>query len=362
MIVHIMPRDKFSHDMVLFFEKNYEDLVFHHYLYGSALKGYKTPDAAHLVEIKKETSLREIMSFFKDILTCDAIILDWCEGRIASLLYLLGRIKNTAIMFWGGELMWKQEPRLDSGVISRIVRHYTQKAVHEAGAILTLTPADLHVIEKCYAPTGACLPATMWTDEWGGRAEYCKSNVEHDAVRVLVGNSATRSNRHLETLGLLAKYANEDIEIILPLSYGDKEYARSVATHARMLFGEKAKVIDDFLEIDKYTELLSTIDIGVFNNDRQQALGNIRVLLRFGAKVFLSDDSGMISFFSKEGHCVHSVSEIAELDFKFFVENDAEEIEKNIRAGSKAGLKTKALHQWDDIFAVLLENMKSASV
>lgn len=129
-----------------------------------------------------------------------------------------------------------------------------------------------------------------------------------------------------------------------------------------MLFGEKVIVIEEFLDIDKYTELLSTIDVGIFNTDRQQALGNIRVLLRFGAKVFLSDDSGMIPFFSEEGYCVHSVSEISKLDFKLFVENDIEEIDKNIRVGSKAGLKTKALRQWDDIFALLLDKMRSASV
>lgn len=361
MIVHIMPRDKFSHDMVLFFEKNYAGLDFHHYLYGNAHKGYKTPDAANLVEMEKETSLHEIIIFLKDILTCDAVILDWCEGRIASLLYLLGRIKRTAILFWGGELMWKQEPRSDSGVISRIVRHCNRKAIHEAGAILTLTPADLQIIDNCYAPTGVCLPATMWTDERGERTDpFC--NREHDAVRILVGNSATRSNRHIETFELLAKYADKSIEIILPLSYGDEEYARSVSDYARMLFGEKVIVIEEFLDIDKYTELLSTIDVGIFNTDRQQALGNIRVLLRFGAKVFLSDDSGMIPFFSEEGYCVHSVSEISKLDFKLFVENDIEEIDKNIRVGSKAGLKTKALRQWDDIFALLLDKMRSASV
>lgn len=129
-----------------------------------------------------------------------------------------------------------------------------------------------------------------------------------------------------------------------------------------MLFGEKVIVIEEFLDIDKYTELLSTIDVGIFNTDRQQALGNIRVLLRFGAKVFLSDDGGMIPFFSEEGYCVHSVSEISKLDFKLFVENDIEEINKNIRVGSKAGLKTKALRQWDDIFALLLDKMRSASV
>ena len=46
---------------------------------------------------------------------------------------------------------------------------------------------------------------------------------EKQIINILIGNSATETNNHIEVLDLLSKFKNEDIKIYVPLSYGDME-------------------------------------------------------------------------------------------------------------------------------------------
>lgn len=95
-------------------------------------------------------------------------------------------------------------------------------------------------------------------------------------------------------------YKNEDIKIVLPLSYGDISYAETIETYARTLYGDKVLILRENLGFLDYVKLIKTIDIAIFDYKHQSALGNIMLLLLWGKKfiyllkVFYSKDLKMM--------------------------------------------------------------------
>ncbi|MCQ2386818.1 MAG: TDP-N-acetylfucosamine:lipid II N-acetylfucosaminyltransferase, partial [Clostridia bacterium] len=70
--------------------------------------------------------------------------------------------------------------------------------------------------------------------------EYISPSDHPGETRILLGNSANPSNCHEQGLKLLKAYANENIRIICPLSYGGpQEYAEKTAALGKELFGAK---------------------------------------------------------------------------------------------------------------------------
>ena len=117
------------------------------------------------------------------------------------------------------------------------------------------------------------------------------SKVEEN--RIIIGNSATQENHHLEVFDMLEHLKNEDIKIFCPLSYGDNEYGKKVAEEGARIFGEKFVPIFDFMNYEEYLKFLSEIKIGIFYNDRQQAMVNIEMMIIMGKKVFIRKNTSM---------------------------------------------------------------------
>jgi dTDP-N-acetylfucosamine:lipid II N-acetylfucosaminyltransferase len=113
---------------------------------------------------------------------------------------------------------------------------------------------------------------------------------EGECKRILVGNSAAPTNRHVEILESLKAYGG-NFEILCPLSYGDKQYAQSVIDIGKRLFGDRFIPLTDFLDARSYAEVLNSVDVAVFNHMRQEALGNIFALLYLKKKVYIRSET-----------------------------------------------------------------------
>lgn len=101
-----------------------------------------------------------------------------------------------------------------------------------------------------------------------------------------MGNSATKTNCHIEIFNKLSKYDwIHELEIICPLSYGnEEEYRDYVIKVGYEKIGNKFKPITEYISLTKYIELLNSCDVGVFNNNRQQGGSTILYLTRLGKK------------------------------------------------------------------------------
>ena len=342
--VHVMPKEKFSKGFVAFTNTAFPDSNIYFILYGPERIGYETPDANNVIFVDdfKSVSLDEANK--KILRECSLIVLNWVEWRLAVKLYRYH--KKTAFLFWGGDL----EGALSNGAKS-LSRLSKSLLVRRASSIITLIPGDLANVELLTAKHGnwylasiydetECIENRRFFDEW----KECKP------IRVLVGNSATPSNRHKEIFRLLSEYKNEEIEVLVPLSYGCESYRNEVLQSGRELLGATFRPILDYMNREQYRELLSTISVGVFNHNRQQGLGNIQLLMGNGAKIFIADDGPMWKDFAEEGRIVYPTRLIETMSFADFVEYSEDEAIVNFQFVCRSALYGKSVSEWQKIY------------
>ncbi|MBD3611205.1 MAG: TDP-N-acetylfucosamine:lipid II N-acetylfucosaminyltransferase [Hydrogenovibrio crunogenus] len=132
-------------------------------------------------------------------------------------------------------------------------------------------------------------------------------------TKVLVGNSASFTNNHLEAfefLQQLAKPEESKLQVIAPLSYGDDCCKQAVIEKGVSCFGESFQSVTDFMPIDEYVALIKQCGFVVMNHKRQQAVGNIVIMLYLGARVFLREENPTYQMLKNEGAIVNTLVEL----------------------------------------------------
>lgn len=146
---------------------------------------------------------------------------------------------------------------------------------------------------------------------------------------ILVGNSATPANNHVEAFRLLAKNKLGNRKIITPLSYGDPKYKDAIIPIGMEILGNKFYPIKDFIPLEQYNKLILKCPIVIMNHRRQQALGNIGAMLYGGAKIFLDEINPLYHFFKENGAYVYSTRLLDECLPEAFNPLNELKIEKN---------------------------------
>lgn len=139
-----------------------------------------------------------------------------------------------------------------------------------------------------------------------------------ETLYIQIGHNAMPTLNHIEVLNALKHFSNENIKIILPLSYGNKEYADKVENYAKQLFSDKVICLRNFLSPDKYFDIIDKVSICIFNTQRQCALGNIHHMIFRNTKLFMPQDSVMFRYFNGRGVPIYSFDGIEKMDFKEF--------------------------------------------
>lgn len=135
-------------------------------------------------------------------------------------------------------------------------------------------------------------------------------NTEVDSNSILVGNSASSTNNHLDVFKLLRNLNISDRNIVLPLSYGNKEYANRIKHLGYDLFKKNFVPLIDFMAIDDYVQTIKKCGFVIMNHKRQQAVGNIVIMLYFGARIFLREENPTYAFLKEIGVVMSSVQEL----------------------------------------------------
>ena len=126
---------------------------------------------------------------------------------------------------------------------------------------------------------------------------------------ILVNHSASPSGNHGHILRLLSelRFKRTGYQLLLPLSYGDQQYADKIVAESVTLFGDKVDVLRDFIPLKEYQEKLAKVKIAIFGMKRQEAAGNIFQLLNMGAKVFLREENTLLKWLRNRDFIVYSV-------------------------------------------------------
>jgi dTDP-N-acetylfucosamine:lipid II N-acetylfucosaminyltransferase len=229
-----------------------------------------------------------LLVLLKYLYTSKKIILHGLFDKNLVLILALNPwlLKKCYWLIWGGDFYFpEQQSWIKKQVIKRI--RY----------LVTGATGDYLLIKEWYNAEGQHIksfnyPSNIYKDH--------KKILKRDkCVYIQVGNSADPSNNHRTVFKQLLKFKHADIRIFVPLSYGNKEYAKRVIEEGKMLFGDKFTPITRFIPLEEYLEYLFNIDIAIFAHNRQQAMGNITTLLGYGKKVYLSKNSTLNGVFEE---------------------------------------------------------------
>ena len=186
-------------------------------------------------------------------------------------------LKKCFWIMWGGDFYFPQKQ-------SELQKYVIENVPY----LVTGTKGEVDYVRNNYNAKGEHIEAFVYTSNL---FKKINSSPKIDGkIRILVGNSSTETNQHFEVFNKLEIYKNENIEIFVPLSYGDFKYGMQVMKVGYEIFGDKFKPIIDFMNEQDYYKFLSTIDIGIFNHNRQQGMGNIITLLGMGKKVYMNPE------------------------------------------------------------------------
>ena len=327
MIVHLFPHSAFMSDFIKTNNEKFGKENHCFIVYGSSPVSdrelFDEPNVkivSGLWKMEKET-----ISVIKN--AQKIIVHSFFSLSLMLFLYLYGLFGKSYILFWGAEYyQFRQTYPLLHEVSKRIKRFGMKRAI----AFITLIPGEYNYLSQYI-----CSKEKHFITRYYSKCvDYeTRERSRNSPLRVLVGNSATITNCHNEALALLEHFTLDNIDIFAPLSYGDKPYGERVAAFGRRLFGDKFHPLFEYMDSTDYYNFLKSMDVAVFNNDRQQAMGNIGYLFQTGAKVFLRKDTSMWSYYVEDCGCiVFDVNELKKMDYQTIGQFSEEEKRHNCDA------------------------------
>jgi dTDP-N-acetylfucosamine:lipid II N-acetylfucosaminyltransferase len=336
--LHICRLDKFIPPFIDLIKENFTFSKHDFLLFGS-LQNFPTQLDKNIIHINHAYQIFELI--FK-LNKSKKIILHSLFNPIIVLLLFLQPwlLKKCYWIMWGGDLYYyKFRDHSFKTSLYESIRRFVIKRI---GHLVTYFQEEYEIAQEWYRATGVHHACFSYPSNIFNSIEL--EQEAHDSIHIQIGNSATPSNQHVLVLKKLAPFKDLNIKIFIPLSYGDTEYAQQVIQFGRNIFGEKVIPLEGFMPLDAYKKHLSAIDIAIFNNNRQQAVGNIISLLGFGKKVFMRSDVSSWKSLSKMGLTISDINnlEITKMDLEDAIHN------KNIISASFS--KTNLIHQLESIF------------
>lgn len=365
MIVHLFPSEKFTKSFIYtmnewfprslncFFVYNYDE---------EAEKKYelKEIESENVILIGSLLEVKQKSEYIKKINSADKIIVHslfyWKEIDAFSNSWK----KKLCIVFWGGDL--QQLVVKPKNSFLKLLRYYFEKKkmtnlISKSCAVATLLSGDYDLLASCVNLNGKKAYTAMYLNsEYEPEAIYNKffRNNTEKPWNILVGNNAAETNQHIEVFQALRKFDIKDIRVVVPLSYPvskDKTYLKEVINKGKELFGESFVPLTDYMKFDEYVEILSKCRIAIFNNTRQQALGNIELMTLLGGKVYIRNDNVMWKeFVLKEKMKFYPFESIKSSSLNEFIEYDVETQSKNVSLMIKYMSKTRFFSIWNEIF------------
>lgn len=233
------------------------------------------------------------------------------------LFYFPWLLKKCYWVIWGGDLYVYQNKAQNKSWKKK--EFFRRPVIKNMGHLVTYIPGDVELARKWYGARGQYHECFMYTSNTYKELDI--SNSRKYTINIQIGNSADSSNNHIEILKKLLPFKDQDIRIYAPLSYGEQANAKKVISKGKELFGDKFIPLIDFMPFEQYLEFLGSINIAIFNHQRQQAMGNTITLLGLGKTVFIRSDTTQWQFFQDNKIEVYDTKNLNSLSNKNHINN-----------------------------------------
>ncbi|MBE2983887.1 TDP-N-acetylfucosamine:lipid II N-acetylfucosaminyltransferase [Campylobacter sp. RM9344] len=301
MILHLTRKEKFTKPFIDFIKENFNINDHFFLLVGGTNKRefYIDDDFC----IKSINNIKDFIKYFIEFnikmykskkIIIHGLSQPYC---IFYLFFNPWLIKKCYWIMWGGDFYFPEKQGwIKKQVIRKINNFISVNNKDMAYAINNYQISPKNIFYSQFYPT--CIAS----------CEMVESDcVDTQTIKILVGNSSTKENRHKDVFGILERYKNDDIEIIVPLSYGDEKYKNETMVLGRSIFGDKFNPIVDFMDFEEYKKMLQSVDIGIFVQNRQQAGANIKLLAGYGKKLYISKENSFYNLLTDDGIRVYDI-------------------------------------------------------
>jgi hypothetical protein len=329
-VAHYIYFDKkFIPQQIEFLNRHFTDNIDQTFFVHGAPDVYFADAPDNVIQLKKQTSLKFLIAAH----LAERVIFNglFSHNTVLSFAFMPWVLRKAIWLPWGGDLYNRNY--LLSSNITKVSDWVKRQFVRSLYAIATPTLGDYETAKKWY----------------GGRSKYIESgcnvfNFELEDLnrlveerqdnkmpfRIQIGNSGDPTNEHLEILRVLGRFVEENIEVVAPLTYGNKDYIESVTKLGHDMFGTKFLPLTQFMSPSEYNKYLSTIDVVIMNHRRQQGFGNLVIALYLGSKIFIRREISTWDYLSSDMGCVlNDTGEISTHSFHGFVRNDTEVVNQN---------------------------------
>lgn len=161
--------------------------------------------------------------------------------------------------------------------------------------------------------------------------EIISYNQRSGSGNILIGNSASIENNHLDIWNSIRDQIPPGRKIILPLNYGYMDYSEVVCNCLTSKENEMV-ILKSFMPREEYFSLINSCSYAVFGVMRQQAMGNINYCISNGIKLFLYKDSMLYHFLKESGYVIFAIEDIDRYSFE--IPLTSKEHEQNMIAHS----------------------------
>lgn len=285
--------------------------------YVLCLKRYSALDHFYIIVCCNENEKEVCASFLKDFGTNNyKIIILNCTNKIKKnllytkvWLYLLTHWRKEKIVFhgmtlrcitswillnlnifehifvvnWGYVKIIKKPPKKILKRIATIIRNYIVLREIQAFHIIALMNPDKRVL-KTYRPKSiTCIPYPNYLH----LPVFSENNNSKNVL--LLGNSKWYIKSYIELLKKIPP-CNHNMFLNVMYSYGvtpTKEQENELMELLNSRFNKKYYIVDNFLSLDKYFELIRQSTCYICNHNGQTGLGAIYTALMIGRDVFI---------------------------------------------------------------------------
>lgn len=333
MILHLFPAEKFTTDYINRIQRLFSEEKHVFIVYGEQKKEYRLYEISNREDVILTSKIYLLKDRFRKLVYSSKKVI--CHSlflKLVDLTYLNAVIKNNRVsllwVIWGKDLYedYEKSRSLKSIItVKPVIKEVIRRSLIKKTDIF-ITTGDYDVLKERYKlKSGSKAMGAQYSYNLL-RLINCPKNKK---VKVMVGHSATDTCRHIETFNMLKTYTGK-IQVYCPLSYpNNHDYISMVSSDGKRLFGDDFFPLTEFIKYDEYVAFLNTIDIGVFNNSRQQGMGNITNLLYLGKKVYLSQDNTIAKSYHRPEYCIFDYKDIQRDNFLQLLSKEEAEINRN---------------------------------
>ena len=240
-------------------------------------------------------------------------------------------------VIWGKDLYFFQEKKRFHHHIYEFFRRRVIKNIRHA---ITFNEGDYELAQRWYDSRATLHKSFMYPSNLFRQLEDSEPG---DKTVILVGNSGDPSNMHEDAFRIIAAIDNENIELIVPLTYGEPAYIQHILKLGKAMFGEQFVPLTTFVPFDTYRRTLSKVDIAIFAHNRQQAMGHIITLVGNCKKVYLREE---VTTFDSLKQLGLKLFKLEDLNFELLDKDTAASNSKIVR---KIFSEENLVRQWQEI-------------